>query len=196
MGQVITEADLISLVESLPDGLQTRLGEGGALVSGGEGQRVRLGRALLRRSSRLVILDEPFTALDREIRHELLCRARDLWAGATLLCATHDIRESLHFDRVLVVEGGRIVEDGHPSVLEAQLDSRYRLLLEIEKAADYRIWSSDAWRALLLKDGRIIEQGGQRDDIDQTTGDVLAGGAARRSLAGSGVRLLPDRKVC
>jgi ABC-type transport system involved in cytochrome bd biosynthesis fused ATPase/permease subunit len=55
-------ADLEELMEKLPEGLHTSLGEGGALISGGEGQRVRLGRALLRPAGRLVILDEPSAA--------------------------------------------------------------------------------------------------------------------------------------
>ncbi|MGW8250432.1 MAG: ATP-binding cassette domain-containing protein, partial [Anaerolineales bacterium] len=54
MGQVIQDADLFEVLERLPDGLKTQLGEGGGLVSGGEGQRVRLGRAFLRRDVRLV----------------------------------------------------------------------------------------------------------------------------------------------
>ena len=76
LDQVLDAADLRDLLEKLPDGLQTQLGEGGALVSGGEGQRVRLGRGLLRPGARLVILDEPFRGLDRERRRELLARTR------------------------------------------------------------------------------------------------------------------------
>ena len=72
----LAAADLYTLLAQLPNGLQTTLGEGGALVSGGEGQRVRLGRALLRPAPRLVILDEPFRGLDRTQRHELLAQAR------------------------------------------------------------------------------------------------------------------------
>src|SRR5262249_60698585 len=60
LGAVIESADLRRVLEKLPDGLQTDLGEGGALGSGGEGQRVRLGRAMSRGHARLVILDEPF----------------------------------------------------------------------------------------------------------------------------------------
>ncbi|HZU51205.1 MAG TPA: ATP-binding cassette domain-containing protein, partial [Sphingomicrobium sp.] len=75
----IDAADLHGVLEKLPDGLQTSLGESGALVSGGEGQRVRLGRALLRPNVRLVILDEPFRGLGREQRRDLLARARRLW---------------------------------------------------------------------------------------------------------------------
>ncbi len=91
IGQVLEIAELRGLVERLPDGLQTPLGEGGALVSGGEGQRVRVGRALLRPDARLVILDEPFRGLDREQRARLLAAARSWWSDATLLCVTHDV---------------------------------------------------------------------------------------------------------
>src|SRR6185503_2177089 len=113
----IEGADLRRVLEKLPDGLQTKLGEGGALLSGGEGQRVRLGRALLRDEARLVILDEPFRGLDRDQRRSLLRRARQVWRHATLLCITHDVSETLGFERVLVVEGGKIVEDATPRLL-------------------------------------------------------------------------------
>ena len=69
-------ADLFEVLERLENGLQTPLGEGGGLVSGGEGQRVRLGRAMSRAGARLVILDEPFRGLDREKRRGLLKTAR------------------------------------------------------------------------------------------------------------------------
>jgi ABC-type transport system involved in cytochrome bd biosynthesis fused ATPase/permease subunit len=105
--QIIEQTDLRQVLESLPDGLQTSLGEGGGLISGGEGQRVRLGRGMLRPGVRLVILDEPFRGLGRSQRRELLARARRLWSGATLLCITHDVSETQAFERVLVMEGGR-----------------------------------------------------------------------------------------
>jgi ATP-binding cassette subfamily B protein len=62
LATVIEQAELRRILDTLPDGFQTPLGEGGGLVSGGEGQRVRFGRALLRPGIRLVILDEPFAA--------------------------------------------------------------------------------------------------------------------------------------
>ena len=88
------------LIEQLPDGLQTTLGEGGTLVSGGEGQRVRFGRGLGRPDARLVILDEPFRGLERNSRATLLRRARERWPRATIVCVTHDISETATFDRV------------------------------------------------------------------------------------------------
>ena len=155
MAQVIETADLRRVLEKLPDGFETRLGEGGAMVSGGEGQRVRLARALFRRETRLVILDEPFRGLDRQQRGELLRRVRRLFEGVTLLCVTHDVSETEAFDRVLVVEGGRIVEDDAPAVLGGKLDSRYRALLEAENALRHGALSGAAWRHMRLEDGTL-----------------------------------------
>ncbi len=156
---VIEQADLLNVLETLPDGLQTPLGEGGALVSGGEGQRVRLGRAMLRPQIRLSILDEPFRGLDRERRRRLLERARELWDKVTLLCITHDVGETQAFDRVLVIEGGQIVEDGTPTELAEQSSSRYQAMLKSEEAVREGLWSSADWRRLWLKDGRLVEDG-------------------------------------
>jgi ABC-type multidrug transport system fused ATPase/permease subunit len=163
IGGVIAAADLGRVLEQLPDGLQTTLGEGGALVSGGEGQRVRFGRALLRPDIRLVILDESFRGLDRESRRDLLARARNLWPGATLLCITHDLSETLSFGRVLVVDGGKIVEDGTPSELSEQPSSRYQDLLQAEQAVRRALWSGVAWRRMQLDKGHLREMNG--DDL-------------------------------
>ena len=155
MMQVIEAAELRRVLERLPEGFETHLGEGGGLVSGGEGQRVRLGRALLRAGVRLAILDEPFRGLDREQRRELLQRVRRLWRDVTLLCITHDVSETRGFDRVLVIEGGKIAEDGHPDALAEQPASRYRALLDAERAVQLGGWSRGAWRRLRLDNGNI-----------------------------------------
>src|SRR5439155_4044962 len=114
------DAELEPVIARLPEGLATRLGEGGGLVSGGEGQRVRVGRGYARRRARLVLLDEPFRGLDRESRRRQLAAARACWRDATLLCVTHDLAETQTFARVLVIDGGRIVEDGAPVQLAAR----------------------------------------------------------------------------
>lgn len=158
IGRAIDAALLRGVLENLPQGLQTKLGEGGALVSGGEGQRVRLARAALRSGVRLVILDEPFRGLDREKRRILLDSARRLWRDATLLCITHDIDETLAFDRVLVIEHGRIVENGAPAELCAAPDSRYAQLLEAEAQTRAGLWSGPIWRRIRVHSGRIVEE--------------------------------------
>jgi ATP-binding cassette subfamily B protein len=157
LAAVIDQAELRQVLERLPDGLQTPLGEGGGLLSGGEGQRVRFGRALLRPGVRLVILDEPFRGLDRERRRELLAHARCLWQQATLLCITHDVGATQAFDGVLVVEAGRIVEHGAPAVLAAHPESHYRALLEAEAEVRDGLWSSGIWRRLWLEGGRLVD---------------------------------------
>jgi ATP-binding cassette subfamily B protein len=159
MGGAIQDADLFDVLERLPDGLKTQLGEGGGLVSGGEGQRVRLGRALLRRSVRMAILDEPFRGLDRERRRHLLRRARQRWQDTTLLCITHDVGETLQFPRVVVLESGQIIEQGNPQALAEQPDSRYRALLDAEYNVHNSLWSSAEWRRLIIEDGRLQSPG-------------------------------------
>jgi ATP-binding cassette subfamily B protein len=155
--QVLDDADLRSVLEKLPDGLQTSLGEGGALLSAGEGQRVRFGRAMYRPRARLVILDEPFRGLDREQRRRLLARARTLWRDATLICITHDVGDTKDFARVLLIDEGRIVEDGDPQILAESPDSRYHALLQAEQQVRETIWSSTSWRRFKIERGTLIE---------------------------------------
>ncbi|OQY55612.1 MAG: ABC transporter permease [Candidatus Parabeggiatoa sp. nov. 2] len=155
---IIEQADLLEIFMKLPAGLQTSLGEGGGLVSGGEGQRVRLGRAMLRPDVRLVILDEPFRGLDREKRRLLLERTRRYWRKATLLFISHDVGDTQTFNRVLVVEEGRVVEDDAPETLMQQAESRYRTLLDSEEAVRRGLWESAEWRHFWLENGQLHEK--------------------------------------
>ncbi|MBV7329450.1 ATP-binding cassette domain-containing protein [Chloroflexi bacterium TSY] len=160
---IIDQADLRTVLERLPDGMQTRLGGEGRLVSGGEGQRMRFGRGLQRPDARLVILDEPFRGLDRDKRRTLLSRARAYWPHATMLCITHDVGQTQGFERVLVVEDGRIIEDDTPQALLERPDSRYRSLLAAEDAVREQLWSSESWRRLWLENGQLYE--GEREGM-------------------------------
>ncbi|MCK6446075.1 MAG: cysteine peptidase family C39 domain-containing protein [Planctomycetes bacterium] len=155
IGATLESARLGSVLQRLPDGLQSSLGEGGSLVSGGEGQRVRLGRACLRDTVRLAVLDEPLRGLARDQRTELLASLRAKWRDATLVCVTHDVGETLGFDRVLVVEAGRIVEDGAPAKLALEA-SRYATMLAAERAVRSGTWSNANWRRLTLEGGRLV----------------------------------------
>jgi ATP-binding cassette subfamily B protein len=106
-------------------------------------------------SVRLAILDEPFRGLDRQQRRVLLARVRRHWREATLLCVTHDVGETLSFPRVIVVEGGRVVEDGAPETLAQRQGSRYRSLLQAEEDVRVDLWSSGIWQHLRLEDGNL-----------------------------------------
>ncbi len=153
--EAVNAAELHRIIERLPNGLETPLGEGGGLVSGGEGQRVRLGRALLRPGVRLAILDEPFRGLDFEQRHKLLVRSRETWRDATLLAISHDLAEALSFHRVLVLENGEIVEDGNPQELASNLESRFHAMLAAERAIRDEFWNGAEWRHLRLENGQL-----------------------------------------
>jgi len=168
LNTAIQGANLFDVLERLPDGLQTVLGEGGGLVSGGEGQRVRLGRSMLRPDIRLALLDEAFRGLDRPQRQALLVQAREHWADATLIFISHDVAETQAFDRVLVMEQGRIVEDAPPAQLLAQA-SRYRALLEAEISVREELWADAEWRRLWLEDGELKEH--SRTDGRPDNGD-------------------------
>jgi ATP-binding cassette subfamily B protein len=169
------------VLEKLPDGLQTTLGEGGGLVSGGEGQRVRFGRALMKTDARLVILDEPFRGLDREKRRALLARAREIWRDATFICITHDVGETLDFDRALVMDKGRIVEDAPAMALASRRDSLYRALLDSEEVVRAEMWASDEWRRLRVDGGKVIEETGRPVSLHA---DGQAGGTLMTAVNG------------
>lgn len=143
--RALETAELLSVVERLEDGLQTPLGEGGSRLSAGEGQRVRFARALLRSAPRLVLMDEPFRGLDRGTRTQLGHHARRHWSQATLVYITHDLAETDGFDRVLVLEDGRVVED-----LDSGHLRQHGTTLESLRAAERRmlVWLSDEdeWR--------------------------------------------------
>jgi len=158
ISETLRQADLVALLEKMPEGLQTFLGEGGSLVSGGEGQRVRLGRAMLRTHADLVILDEPFRGLDRQTRHRLMNQARELWKGATLLCVTHDISETEDFGRVLVIDEGTLVEEGDPAELSKDPNSVYFRLLQSEREVMQEVWNNPSWRHLFLDRGQLTEK--------------------------------------
>jgi len=105
------------LLGDLPAGLDTvltREGEGGADLSGGQWQRVALARALtaIRGGAGLLILDEPTAALDVRAETELFERFLELTRGVTTILVSHRLSSVRHADRIVVVDGGRVVEDG------------------------------------------------------------------------------------
>jgi ABC-type bacteriocin/lantibiotic exporter with double-glycine peptidase domain len=158
IGAVLEGSLLHDCIARLPEGLATPLGESGGFLSGGEGQRVRLGRGMGRPASRLVILDEPFRGLDRDARGALLERVRDFWRRSTILCITHDVAETRAFGRVVVIEGGRILEDGAPAALAADPRSAYRKLLDAEEEVRARLWGSPVWRRLRCVEGKLSDE--------------------------------------
>jgi ABC-type multidrug transport system fused ATPase/permease subunit len=86
--------------------------------------------------------------------------ARRRFAQATLLCITHDLDETRGFSRVLVLEGGAVVEDGRPEALLARPGSRYAALQAAETQAQRRL-SDPTWRRLRVRDGQARMEDGE-----------------------------------
>jgi ABC-type bacteriocin/lantibiotic exporter with double-glycine peptidase domain len=155
--EAIDVADLDHVLRRSAYGLQMAVAEGGASLSGGEGQRVRAARAFGRPGVRLAILDEPARGLGREQRRRMLTNARLRFAKATLLCITHDVSDTRDFDRVLVIENGRIIEQGTPESLRAMPGSRYSQLLGEEDAVGRELWGHSKWRRWRIAGGALSE---------------------------------------
>lgn len=106
-----TAARLDDVIERLPGGWETNVGEGGTLLSGGERQRVSIARALLKNAP-IVLLDEVTSALDPANEAAVHEGIERLMAGRTVLLVAHRPRTVQHAERVVFLDSGRIVEDG------------------------------------------------------------------------------------
>jgi ATP-binding cassette, subfamily B, bacterial len=118
--EALRKASAVKMVETSPKGLDTLLGEGGKLVSGGEKQRLAIARALVRHP-RILIFDEATSALDSITEEEITGTLREISAGKqqiTLMIA-HRLSTIMHADCIYVLEKGKIVEKGtHDELLE------------------------------------------------------------------------------
>ena len=118
--QAARDANAETFLRALPEGLDTFMGEGGARLSGGQRQRIAIARALLRRNAPLLLLDEATSALDAE-SERLVQEALDrLVAGRTTIVIAHRLATVRAADRIIVLDHGRIVEEGDHGTLTAQ----------------------------------------------------------------------------
>ena len=114
-----------AFIEQLPRGYQTEIGERGVRLSGGQKQRVAIARAFLK-DAPILILDEPTSALDAE-SEELVKRALErLLEGRTALIIAHRLSTIEHADLVVVLDGGRIIEQGRHEDLLRNIGGLYR----------------------------------------------------------------------
>jgi ATP-binding cassette subfamily B protein len=119
-------ADLEKDIDGLNDGFETVIGERGVMLSGGQKQRLVLARAILKKSN-LLVLDDCLSAVDTRTEQTILGNLKPVLEHTTTVVITHRIFTSWTFDQIIVMDDGRIVEQGdHNSLME--LDGRYAKL--------------------------------------------------------------------
>jgi ATP-binding cassette subfamily B protein len=140
--EVLRKSAATDLLERAENGLDTKIGEGGIKVSGGEKQRLSIARALLR-NPHLIIFDEATSALDSLTEEEISKTIRDISSGKDLITVmiAHRLSTVMHADKIYVLERGNIVESG-----------RHEELLEI-KGLYYAMWRQQIGERDLVLNG-------------------------------------------
>jgi ATP-binding cassette subfamily B protein len=134
----LKQAEALDFVKKLPNGLDTLVGERGVKLSGGQRQRIAIARAILKNSP-LLILDEATSALDSVSEQAIQKALHELMQGRTTVVIAHRLSTLKHLDKIIVIEKGKIIEEGaHDDLLKIK-DGVY----------------ADLWRR--QKDGFIVE---------------------------------------
>lgn len=117
-------------IQALPQGYLTLVGERGVMLSGGQKQRLGLARAFLKNAP-ILILDEATSALDSDSEAIIQNALSDLMRGRTVLAVAHRLSTVARFNRVLVFDEGRIIQDGPPEELRSS-EGRFRALWQLQ----------------------------------------------------------------
>ena len=115
-------------IEALPEGYDTVIGEGGATLSGGEKQRISIARAIMK-DAPVIVLDEATANVDPENEAELIKAIESLTKEKTIVMIAHRLKTVRNADQILVIDKGRIVQQGTHDELAAQ-DGLYRRFIE------------------------------------------------------------------
>ncbi len=138
LGRAIRLARVDELIDRLPDGADTVVGEAGSALSGGERQRVSIARALLK-DAPMLLVDEATSALDTENEVAVVDALTADPQSRTRVIVAHRLASIRHADRVLFVEDGRVVEDGSIDELLAVQGRFHEFWRQQHDAAEWRI---------------------------------------------------------
>jgi ABC-type multidrug transport system fused ATPase/permease subunit len=133
LDRALAAARAAEFVSRLPEGLGTRVGRGGSRLSVGQRQRLAIARALVR-ATPIVILDEPTSALDPETEQALVASLREAGRDRLVLVIAHRLSTIRSADRILFLDGGRILEQGRPEELLRRPGSEYRRFVALQAA--------------------------------------------------------------
>ncbi len=141
MEQVIAAAKKAcchDFIMALPDGYETVIGEGGSSLSGGERQRISIARAIMK-DAPVIVLDEATANVDPENEADLMAAIQELTREKTIIMIAHRLKTVRHADQILVIDGGKIAQQGtHESLM--QQDGIYRSFIESrQKAASWKL---------------------------------------------------------
>jgi ATP-binding cassette subfamily B protein len=144
--EAAASADFKDTIEDFPEQLNTIIGERGVTLSGGQKQRATLARGLIRQAP-VLVLDDCFSSVDTETEEHILSELKRVRRGQTTLLVSHRVSTARHSDRVVILDAGRIVEEG----THAELLARGGLYAELERiqregadADDYRVAEAPA----------------------------------------------------
>ncbi|EFC06167.1 ABC transporter, ATP-binding protein [Bulleidia extructa W1219] len=127
-----------NFIMALPDGYNTMVGEGGSSLSGGEKQRVSIARALLKNAP-IILLDEATSSVDPENEYEILAAIEELSKGHTVISIAHRLSTVRKADQILVIDGGKLVQEGKHSDLIKEEGIYSSFINARERAANWKL---------------------------------------------------------
>ncbi len=168
-------AAIHDVIMTFPDGYETLVGEKGVTLSGGQKQRVTIGRTLLKDPS-ILIFDDAVSSVDTETETEIHAALERLRQGRTTFIIAHRIQTVMQADKILVLDQGRIVQQGSHQQLLAQ-DGIYRRIYQLQAQIEQDIQSADG------RNGEATNGRGRPISLREKQGEGGSNGTVRRSAS-------------